>query len=162
MKKALPLVIVGVLLLLLLGGYVVWQNLTAPVATSDTKRTKKVVDMAAQPKWVQDLKVTAKINKGGRLPTLTFTIAGIAPNTVTGLKYTAYFDTSNRGTQGSGTTKDPIDIKGKTEYAQTFDLGTCSSGKCLAYEGVANLELELDFLTPNGETFSWAKMVDLR
>lgn len=162
MKKALPLIIVGVLLLLLLGGYFIWQSLTVPASMTSTQKAKNVVNMAAQPKWVQDLKVTAKVNKSGRLPTLTFTVSGIPANTVDQLNYTAYFDTTNRGTQGSANTKDPIDIKNKTEYSQTFDLGTCSSGTCLVYAGVANLELELDFLTPGGEAFSWAKMVDLQ
>lgn len=163
MKKTLPVIIIGLVALLLLAlGVVVWQKSQGtPAAETGPKKAKKV-DLATQPKWVQDLVVTVTKGQGSRLPTLTFKISGIPADMVTGLNYTAYFETSNRGTQGSQNTKDTVDIRGKTDYSHTFDLGTCSSGTCLAYQGVKSIDLELEFIGKNDEEYSWSKTLELK
>jgi hypothetical protein len=120
----------------------------------------KEVDMAAQPEWVQNLQVTTKrgISANG-LKNVTFVVKGMPEGVVENLNYIVQYQTSNKGSQGAMSTK-PIEIGGKTEYAKTVDFGTCSTKTCVHFDGVTEIELELDFVTAS-DKFSFVKTISL-
>ncbi|MCL4397607.1 hypothetical protein M1403_01115 [Patescibacteria group bacterium] len=145
MKNKLPVLIV--LLLVVVGGFLVWQKSQAKPAIVPkpevTETGIKKVDLSTQPEWVQKLVVTAKKGRSANgLDNFTLTAKGIDP-TVKTLTYVVQYETSNKGTQGALVMK-PQEVTNGT-YTQVIDLGTCSTKSCVRNDGVTSVEIELDF-----------------
>lgn len=163
MKKKLPIIVLGVVALLLVGGYFLVKSQfdtpappsAAPVDTAPTLAKK--IDLSTQPPWVQKLNVTAKPGKSPNgLDNFTIDIEGMPTGMVKSFTYVASYDTTNKGSQGVLATK-PIVIDGATSYIKTIDLGTCSTKSCVKHEGVKSVDLELDFTTTAGDLPMWSK-----
>jgi len=166
-KKTLP-VFFGVVVLLVVGiGLIIFQKsqvkapVTKPAANGDEITIKKV-DMASQPEWVQKLvvKVTGGTNPKNGLKTITITADGMPEGLVRSYNYVAQFETANLGTKG-GLSFTPLEINGAKLLTKTFDLGSCSTKSCVRYDGVKEINLELDFTTTSGDQFTWSKVVPL-
>lgn len=161
MKKGSVLPII-LLLLALVGGFLLYQRSksSAPVLTT-TETTIKKIDLASQPKWVQDLQVTAVKGKSANgLDNVTVTAKGFPTGLVTGVTYVMQYQTTNKGTQGALSTK-PTPVTGTT-WTKTIDLGTCSTKSCVRHDGVTSIDLELDFTTTSGDTPTWEKTLELK
>ena len=165
MKRKLPVIVSGLIVILVLVlGSIVWQKSQIkepePAGAREAGTKTRKVDLSSQPDWVQNLQVivTKGKSKNG-LENFTFKVTGIPLNTAKTLAYTAYFDTSNRGTQGASSTE-PIDLVGATEFSKTIDLGTCSA-TCSAFQGVKSIDLELSFGSVADKEFFWSKSLEI-
>lgn len=119
-----------------------------------------MVDLKTQPKWVQDLKVTAVRGKSANgLENFVLTMSGLDP-TVSGITYTIEYQTTDKGIQGTFSSK-PVDPEGETTYSlKTMDLGTCSTKSCVRHTGVKELTIQLDFQTSTSPAI-WTGIVPL-
>ena len=54
-----------------------------------------------------------------------------------------------------------IEINGKTGYSKMVEFGSCSTKTCVHFDGVTEIELELDFTTTTSEKFSFVKTIKL-
>lgn len=162
--KNLPIIPIVIFLLVLVGGYLIYQKSQAkPTETPTTESETMVrkIDLSTQPKWVQDLDVTAKKGKSANgLDNVTVTVRGIPTGTVTGVTYVMQYQTTNKGTQGALSSK-PIEVTG-TSFTKVIDLGTCSTKSCVRHDGVTSIDLELDFTTTSGDQPIWEKVLDLK
>lgn len=169
MNKKLPLIVVGVVVaLVVILGAVVWQKSSVRSTANSNSPTPtpavgiKKVDLASQPEWVQKLTVTAKkgVSANG-LNNVTVKASGMPAGLVQTLGYVLQYETTNKGTQGALSTT-PLTINGATEFTKTIDLGTCSTKSCVRHEGVASVDLELDFTTSSGDQFAWSGTLNLQ
>lgn len=159
MKKIPSVVIGAIVLLLIILGVVAWQKSQVKTTSSTKETTIKKVDLSTQPKWVQMLKVIAtKGVSANGLANMTLTVDGMPKDLVTSLSYVVQYDTSNKGTQGALST---VKINGATTFTKVIDFGTCSTKTCVRHEGVNSVEVELDFTTTSGETFTWTNTITL-
>lgn len=163
--KNLPVIIGAAILILLgVGGYLVYQKSQAKPSetTSSVPETMvKKIDLSTQPEWVQKLDVTAKKGRSANgLENVTVTVKNIPKGMVAGVTYVMQYQTSNKGTQGALSTK-PIDVSGAVTFTKTIDLGTCSTKSCVRHDGVTSIDLELDFTTTSGDSPVWEKSLSL-
>ncbi len=166
MKKNLPVIVVGVVILLVaIVGFLIWQKSqvkpVTPTTTASSQSQIKQVDLASQPQWVQDLIVTAKKGKSANsLDNVTISVSNIPAGIVSTVDYVIQYQTTNKGTQGALSTN-PVAVNGATTFTRTIDLGTCSTSSCVRHEGVTSVDVELDFTTTSGDKFTWTKTLDL-
>lgn len=161
--KNLPIILIVIFVLVLVGGYLIYQkSQVKPVATpvTEPEAMVKKIDLSTQPKWVQDLDVTAKKGKSANgLDNVTVTVKSIPQGLVSGVIYVMQYQTTNKGTQGALSSK-PISVTGTT-FTKVIDLGTCSTKSCVRHDGVTSVDLELDFTTTSGDTPIWEKTLSL-
>lgn len=155
-----------VILLVVVLGIVIWQkstvNSSKTIPTPTPAATIKKVDLASQPEWVQKLTVTAtKGRSGNGLDNVTVKVTGIPKDLVQSINYVLQYETTNKGTQGALSTT-PLSLNGATDFVKTIDLGTCSTKSCVRHEGVASVDLELDFTTSAGDQFTWTGTLNLK
>ncbi len=153
--------VVAVLFLVL--GFIVWQKSQVPQAPKSqaVEPAIKKIDMASQPEWVQKLDVTTKTGVSpNTLKNVTFNVSGMPEGLVQSLDYIVQYQTANKGSQGAMSTK-PIEINGKTGYSKMVEFGSCSTKTCVHFDGVTEIELELDFTTTTSEKFSFVKTIKL-
>lgn len=158
MKSLNKLIAPIIVLLVLVVGLLVWQKSqippVKPVDNSPSVEVKKI-DLSTQPEWVQKLEVVAtKGRSANSLENVTVTVKGIPRGMVESVNYVIQYQTSNKGAQGALSSK-PIMVSGATTFSKTIDLGTCSTRSCVRHDGVASVDLELDFLASSGDKFTW-------
>ncbi len=165
MNKKLPIIIGAVILAVVVIGLVAFLQKPQPAKPAEPEYQQQessiqMVDLKTQPKWVQDLKVTAERGKSANgLENFTLTLNGLDPK-VSGITYTIEYQTLDKGIQGTFSSK-PVDPEGETEYSlKTMDLGTCSTKSCVKHTGVKELTMQLDFATPDGPAV-WTGIVPL-
>lgn len=168
MDKKLPIIIgtvVVIIALVVLGFF--WKNSQNTSATPTPKpeyvqqeSSIEMVDLKTQPQWVQDLKVSAKRGKSPNgLENFTLSIAGLDKG-VTGITYTIEYQTTDKGIQGTFSSK-PVETLGKTEVIlKTIDLGTCSTKSCVRHNGVKELIARFDFETKDSSAV-WTGTIPL-
>lgn len=156
MNKKLP-IIIGVIVLVIAAVVVFfwWRNSQAATPAPEPEYQQQtssiqMIDLSTQPKWVQDLKVTAQRGKSPNgLENFALTLNGL-DKSVTGITYTIEYQTTDKGIQGTFSTK-PVDPEGEATYTlKTMDLGTCSTKSCVKHDGVTELIIQLDFQTSDG------------
>ncbi len=129
------MLLVGVL------GFMFWQKSQVKTLAPVVESTIKKVDLATQPIWVQNLKVSAKKGRSANgLDNLTLSVSGIEASSLT---YVLQYQTSNKGAQGA-LAMTPQKITGST-FTKVIDLGTCSTKSCVRHDGVTSVDVELDF-----------------
>lgn len=166
MNKNLPIIIgSSVVILLIIGGFIFWQKSQNQTPVSKPEYVQQessiqMVDLKTQPKWVQDLKVTAKRGRSPNgLENFTLTMTGLDPS-AEGITYTIEYQTTDKGIQGTFSSK-PVPTDGKSELSlKTIDLGTCSTKSCVRHNGVKSLTIQLDFTTKSGSA-TWTGIVPL-
>lgn len=166
MAKRSPLIIGAVVLVIVaFVGFFWWKGsqTSAPAPESEyiqQESSIQMVDLKTQPKWVQDLKVSAVRGKSSNgLENFVLTMSGLDP-TVSGITYTIEYQTTDKGIQGTFSSK-PVDPEGETEFSlKTMDLGTCSTKSCVRHTGVKELTIQLDFTTKAGPAI-WTGTVPL-
>ncbi len=166
MDKKLPIIIIAVVLVIgVIIGFFVWKNSSSQTPAPkpeyvQQESTIEMVDLKTQPKWVQDLEVTAKKGKSGNgLDNFVLTMTGLDP-TVTGVTYSIEYQTEGKGIQGAFSSK-PIDPEGEADFSlKSIDLGTCSTKSCVRHTGVTELTVRLDFTTKDGAA-AWTGVVPL-
>lgn len=166
MNKKLPIIIGAVILVLvIIGGFFFWKNSQTPPPAPEPEYIQQqssiqMIDLKTQPKWVQDLKVTAKGGKSSNgLDNFTLTMSGLDPK-VTGVTYSIEYETTDKGIQGTFTSK-PLNPEGETDYTlKTIDLGTCSTKSCVKHTGVKELTAQFDFMTLDGPAI-WTGIIPL-
>lgn len=168
MAKKLPLIIsacVVVVILLIAGLF--WKNSQNSKATPTPKpeyvqqeSSIQMVDLKTQPEWVQNLQVFAEKGRSANgLENFTLKIAGLDEG-VEGITYTIEYQTTDKGIQGTFSSK-PVETDGKSEVTlKTIDLGTCSTKSCVRHTGVNELIIQLDFTTSKG-TATWTGKISL-
>lgn len=170
-NKNLPVIVVGtVAVLLLILGIIFWQKSqvksNGQTVSQDNSHSVKKVDMASQPKWVQDLSVSAVkgIHKGTRgLDNVVVTINNIPEGMVDSLTYTmSYSYQGGQGGSGGFFTDTPVKLTTPTSFARTFDFGTCSTNSCVRHDGVSSLDVEIDFTTTKGDQPVWSGTVPVK
>ncbi len=138
----------GIVVLLLVGilGFMFWQKSQMKAPVPVVEPTIKKVDLSTQPAWVQKLNVSAVSGRNPKngLKTYTVTVQGLPKDSISTLSYVIQFMTTNKGSQGDFSSK-PIELNGVSEYKHTGDFGTCSTKSCIVWEGVKQLDVELDF-----------------
>lgn len=160
--RKLPVIPI-VILLIVLGGYFVYQKSQAKPTEAPVQQESMVkkIDLSTQPEWVQKLDVTAKKGRSANgLDNVTVMVKGIPQGLVASVTYVMQYQTTNKGTQGALSSK-PIDVTGTT-FTKTIDLGTCSTKSCVRHDGVTSIDLELDFTTTSGDAPIWEKTIDLK
>lgn len=151
-----------VILLLVIGlGFIIWQKSQVKVtpAVAPVESAIKKVDLTTQPEWVQKLEVSAISGRNPQngLKTYTITVKGLPKDSISTLSYVIQFITTNRGSQGDFSSK-PIELNGDTEYKHTGDFGTCSTKSCVVWDGVKQIDVELDF----SDSSLWTGTLDLK
>ncbi len=164
--KNFPKIVIGVVVLLVaVIGFLIWQKsqVKPPAVQTVAKVEVKKVDLSTQPDWVQKLVVTAVSghNVKNGLKTYTITIQGIPKGLVTKLEYVIQFMTTNKGSQGDLSSR-PVELNGAIEFSHTGDFGTCSTKSCIIWEGVKEIDIELDFIASDGSTPVWSKTLNLK
>ena len=163
MKKNLPVFVLGIAVLLFIAGLIIWQKSQVKPTPSPTQSTTQIkkVDLSTQPKWVQDLVVTAKKGRSANsLDNVTLSVSGLPKNLVNSVDYVIQYQTTNKGTQGAMSTI-PVPLNGATTFSRTIDLGTCSTKSCVRHDGVTSVDIELDFTTTSGDKPLWTKTLSL-
>lgn len=153
-----------VILLLVVLGVVIWKKSVTSVSNSGAStpvHTVKKIDLASQPLWVQKLVVTAASGRSANgLKNVTLKVTGLPSAQVDSVTYTFQYETSNKGTQGTYSSK-PLEVAGAENFSKTFDLGTCSTKSCVTHDGVKAIDVELDFNTSSGDQPVWTGTVQI-
>lgn len=163
MNKKLPIIIGAAILLVLVVGFMVWKNSQTPPPApkpeyQQQESSIQMVDLKTQPKWVQDLEVSAKRGKSANgLENFTLTMAGLDPS-VTAVKYSIEYQTTDKGIQGTFS-QTPVKTEGKQDLTlRTMDFGTCSTKSCVKHTGATELVIQLDFTTSKGPAIWTGKL----
>lgn len=167
MNKKLPIISgVVVLVFIVIGAFLVWQKSQSQTPTKTQPEYEQqmssiqMVDLKTQPKWVQDLKVTAEKGKSANgLDNFTLTLSGLDAG-VEGITYSIEYQTTDKGIQGTFASK-PLNPEGESDLTlKSIDLGTCSTKSCVKHTGVTELTIQFDFTTKDGPA-TWTGIVPL-
>ena len=141
MKKNIPVIIVGILVVVGVGVGIAMSQQKPKAAIQPSKKE----ELGAIPTVDASTTVTLSLLQGKR--EIVLKSAGI-PNGTASVDYELSYDTKGQGKQGViGTI---TTIAGGT-FEKQMTLGTCSSGRCVYHEVVGAIQVTLKFAGDYGE-----------
>jgi hypothetical protein len=155
MKNKMTFLYVGIAVLLLITGFVVYKAVfsgsPAPV-TQDASPTP-----VAEPSV--DSSVSVTLTKSPKPYTVVLNVAGLSG------KYTTVgyeFSYESKGLiKGVNSGSKPLDVAGKTEFSREVYMGTCSKNDCTPDVGVTKVTVALEFTDTTGARSQFSKDYDL-
>lgn len=140
-KNKNVVVVVGILLVLLVGGFVLTRGGADSSANKDTESTLPDVEVLP----TVDPSVIVKLEADAKGQNVTLMVENF-PATTRSIEYELSYDALVEGeTVPKGVIGD-IDVKGTKPVLKEITLGTCSSGTCKYDDGIKSIHVTLKFV----------------
>ena len=157
MKNKMTLLYIGLAVLLLVTGIVVYKALfttkTQPKEQTQIEETTDTLPTADPSIQVKLIKSTAKANS------VILSASGLGSNIVS-VGYELSYDSQGL-IKGVNSGSKPIDTTGKDTFEREVYLGTCSKNDCKPDAGVTKVSIVLEFTDKDGKKSQFSKDYDL-
>lgn len=153
MKNKMMYLYVGLAVLLLATGFVVYKAVSAKPAAV----VEEVIDEVSLPDV--DASVAVTLEKAAKANTVVLNVVGLDS------KYSTIgyeFSYESKGLiKGVNSGSKPTDVAGKSEFEREVYLGTCSKNDCTPDVGVTKVSVVLQFTDTEGKQSQFSKDFDL-
>jgi hypothetical protein len=155
MKNKMTWLYVGLAVLLLITGIVVYKAIFAPKATISEVEEEEMIESLPEADASIEVDITRSKTKDN---TVVLSIEGL-DSKYESLSYELSYDS-----QGivQGVTSAPLDISGKDEFVRDdIYLGTCSRNVCKPHPGVSKISAVIVFTDADGKKSQFSKEYEL-
>jgi len=156
LKNKMVLIYGGLVILLAVTGYVVYQTVFAPVPTQQAAGDAFPTPVILPP---VDESVVVGLEQSAKANTVDLTAKGLAGK-YTSVSYEFTYDSEGliKGVNSGST---PIDVTGKSEFTREIYLGTCSRNVCTPDKGVTTVSVVMTFTGTTGDKSQFSKDFEL-
>lgn len=155
MKNKMTFLYVGLAVLLLVTGFIVYKAMFASGSGNVTQNVTPTP--VAEPQV--DPSVTVSLTKAAKPYTVILAVSGLAS------KYSSMgyeFSYESKGLiKGVNSGSKALDVSGKSEFSREIYMGTCSRNDCTPDLGVTKVSVALEFTDTAGAKSQFAKDFDL-
>lgn len=156
MKNKMMMVYIGLAVLLVVTGVVVYKAVAPSGTPKTTETTQEEVDVTIPQ---VDSSVSVTLGKAAKANTVVLTVKGLASKYQT-VGYE--FSYESKGLiKGVNSGSKPLDVSGKDTFDREVYLGTCSRNDCTPDTGVSKVSVTLEFTDAKGSKSQFAKDFDL-
>ena len=156
MKNKMMMVYIGLAVLLIVTGVVVYKAIAPSGTPKTTETTQEEVGLTIPQ---VDSSVSVTLGKAAKANTVVLTVKGLASKYQT-VGYE--FSYESKGLiKGVNSGSKPLDVAGKDTFDREVYLGTCSRNDCTPDTGVTKISVTLEFTDTKGAKSQFAKDFDL-
>ncbi len=156
MKHKMTILYVGLVLLLGVTGFVVYNALFGGAPPAQTTQNA-IPTPVAMP--TVDSSVSVTLTKSAKPYTVDLSVTGMNG------KYTSVgyeFSYESKGLiKGVNSGSTPLDVSGKSDFSREVYMGTCSRNDCTPDTGVTKVSVALEFTDTTGNKSQFSKDFDL-
>lgn len=155
MKNRIVWLLVGLVILLVGSGIIIYKAVFAPkppTAIQDTGTPSETIPTV-------DSSVSVTVTKAAAANTVVLTVAGLGSKYST-LNYEFSYESLGL-IKGVNSGSKPIDVTGKDSFSREIYLGTCSKNDCKPDPGVTKVTVNLVFTDSSGKQSQFSKDFNL-
>ena len=156
MKNKMMYLYVGLAVLLLATGFVVYKALSGNPAASQTAQSATPTPVVEP---TIDSSVSVTLTKSTKPYTVVLKVTGLSGK-YTSVGYEFSYQ-SNGLIKGVNSGSTPLDVTGKTDFSREVYMGTCSRNDCTPDLGVTKVSIALEFTDTAGAKSQFSKDFDL-
>jgi hypothetical protein len=154
MKNKMTWLYVGLAVLLIITGVVVYKAIAGPAPTAVVEDIEDTISLPEA-----DAAIQATLGKAAKANTVVLKVTGLEGKYVS-IGYE--FSYESKGLiKGVNSGSKPIDVTGQSTFDREVYLGTCSKNDCTPDVGVTKLSVVLQFTDKEGKQTQLSKEFDL-
>lgn len=154
MKNKINFLYVGLVVLLLVTGFIVYKAISGPGPQTAQNAIPTPISIPEV-----DSSVVVTLTKSTKPNSIDLTVSHLNKKYVT-VGYEFSYDSKGliKGVNSGST---PLDVSGKNEFFREVYLGTCSRNVCTPDVGVTSVSIALEFIDTSGSKSQFSKDYDL-